>query len=37
LSPAPKPVEALPRALLAPELTPVRELGGVLERSVRVS
>ena len=33
----PQPVEALPRPLLAPELTVVRETGGVLERSLRVS
>jgi DNA recombination protein RmuC len=34
---APQPVEALPRPLLAPELTVVRETGGALERSMRVS
>jgi hypothetical protein len=33
----PQPVEAVPRPLLAPELAPVRELGGGLDRVVRVS
>ena len=32
-----EPVEALPRPLLAPELAVVRETGGALERSMRVS
>jgi DNA recombination protein RmuC len=34
---APRPIEALPRPLLAPELTVVRETGGAPERSMRVS
>jgi DNA recombination protein RmuC len=34
---APSPVETLPRALSAPELAVVREVGGAHERSVRVS
>ena len=33
----PQPVEALPRALLAPELVAMREVGGAQERVVRVS
>src|SRR6185503_12248643 len=34
---APEPVETLPRPLLAPELTAIREGGAVLERAMRVS
>jgi DNA recombination protein RmuC len=34
---APQPVEVLPRPLLAPELTPVRQLGAAPDRAVRVS
>ena len=33
----PQPVETLPRPLLAPELTVVRDTGGALERSMRAS
>jgi DNA recombination protein RmuC len=33
---APKPIEALPRPLLAPELVTMREVGGAQERAVRV-